>query len=80
MLGSCLALNVSYSGCCLWALSPTCINEGCYCDHMCHSLGDCCSDIADIGCHFVISSSPIPSNTFGKSISEADTKQKSKLN
>ena len=78
LLGSCLALNISYSGCCLWSLSPTCINDGCYCDHTCHTLGDCCSDIADIGCHSVLSSSPTPSNTLGKSISESDAIHKNK--
>ena len=49
--GSCLALNLNYSGCCVWSLSPTCWNYGCYCDQICHTAGDCCSDVADIGCH-----------------------------
>ena len=50
ILGSCKALNLSYSGCCLTALSPNCKNKDCYCDFMCYSNKDCCSDIADIDC------------------------------
>ena len=70
VLGSCLALNLSYSGCCHSLLSPTCSNNGCSCDQECHILNDCCSDIADIGCHPASSSSPrvspTPSDTLGK--------------
>ena len=59
ILGSCLALNLNYSGCCVMALSPACDNNGCYCDHACHLWNDCFSDIADIGCHHpAYSSSP----------------------
>ena len=51
ILGSCLALNLSYSGCCIFFLSPPCSNNGCFCDQDCYNAKDCCSDIADIGCH-----------------------------
>ena len=51
ILGSCKALNLTYSGCCLTLLSPNCKNEDCYCDSLCHSNKDCCSDITDIGCN-----------------------------
>ena len=50
-LGSCLSLNLNYSGCCDYSQTSTCSNNGCYCDQSCHSFGDCCSDIASIGCH-----------------------------
>ena len=63
ILGSCLALNLNYSGCCLWFLSPPCMNKGCFCDQICHNTNDCCSDIADIGCHSVSTSSSIVSPT-----------------
>ena len=70
ILGSCLALNLSYSGCCVMHLSPPCNNNGCYCDQNCYNINDCCSDIADIGCHPDSSSSPTvlltSSNTLGK--------------
>ena len=69
ILGSCLALNLSYSGCCIMFLSPPCSNNGCYCDQNCHNLNDCCSDIADIGCHPAFSApivSPTPTDTPGK--------------
>ena len=46
-----MALNLNYSGCCVPSLSQTCWNYGCYCDQICHTVGDCCSDVADIGCH-----------------------------
>ena len=59
ILGSCLALNLSYSGCCAYSLSPSCSNNGCYCDQICHSNKDCCNDIADIGCLPASSSSPM---------------------
>ena len=69
-LGSCLALNLKYSGCCVWSLSPPCSNNGCYCDRSCHNYNDCCSDIANIGCLPAYSSSPMvsptPNNTLGK--------------
>ena len=62
ILGSCLALNLNYSGCCIISQSSTCYVNGCFCDQTCHSWDDCCSDIADIGCHPVSSSpTPIPS-------------------
>ena len=59
ILGSCWALNRSYTGCCVWSLSPSCSNNGCYCDQTCHNANDCCIDVADIGCHPANSSSPI---------------------
>ena len=63
ILGSCLALNLSYSGCCRRSLSQDCSNNGCYCDQSCHSLNDCCNDVVDIGCHPASSSSPTTSPT-----------------
>ena len=57
ILGSCLALNLGYSGCCDWSLSPVCSNKGCSCDKYCHKWNDCCSDIANISCY------PIPTST-----------------
>ena len=63
MLGSCLALNLSYSGCCTMSMSPPCSNKDCYCDQNCYNANDCCSDIADIGCYPVSSASPIVSPT-----------------
>ena len=71
MLGSCLALNLSYSGCCVSSLSPTCSNNGCYCDYVCHNYGDCCSDIVNIGCHPALTSSTTAlTNTLGKTTLE----------
>ena len=26
-------------------------SASCYCDHICYVIGDCCSDVADIGCY-----------------------------
>ena len=63
ILGSCLALNLNYSGCCQFSLSPPCTNNGCYCDQMCYTFNDCCNDIADIGCHPASFNSPIVSHT-----------------
>ena len=63
VLGSCLALNLSYSGCCVTSPSQPCIDNGCFCDHSCHYWNDCCSDIADIGCHSASTSSSIVSHT-----------------
>ena len=63
VLGSCLALNLNYSGCCVFSLSPPCNSNGCYCDQNCYIGNDCCSDIADIGCHPL---SPTPTDTLGK--------------
>ena len=76
MLGSCLALNLSYSGCCILNLSPPCSNNGCYCDRNCHIWNDCCYDVADIGCYPTSPSSPTvsptPTNAFGKTKLEAN--------
>ena len=69
ILGSCLALNLSSSGCCVLFLTPPCENNGCYCDQICHMYNDCCSDIGDIGCHPASSTpivSPTPTVTLGK--------------
>ena len=75
ILGSCLALNLSYSGYCVLSLSPPCSNNGCDCDQNCYIWNDCCNDIADIGCHPASSSSPTVSHTstdtLGNSKSEA---------
>ena len=76
LLGSCLRLNLGYSGCCVTSLSPTCYNKGCYCDQVCYVFKDCCNDIADIGCYRTSPSSPtvspIPTNTLSKTKLEAD--------
>ena len=73
-LGSCLALKLSYSGCCVFSISPSCSNNGCYCDENCYIFNDCCNDIANIGCHSASSSSSTvslsPINTLGKTKSE----------
>ena len=67
-----MALNLNYSGCCVKSQSPSCDSNGCKCDQQCHILNDCCSDIADIGCHPASSSSPIvssiPTDTLSKTI------------
>ena len=63
ILGSCLALNLSYSGCCVTSLSQICSNNGCYCHQDCYNSNNCCSDIADISCHPASSSSPTVSPT-----------------
>ena len=47
--GSCV--EKGFQGCCTFncqVYSPTGI---CYCDEICHSVGDCCSDILDIDCY-----------------------------
>ena len=68
-IGSCQALNLNYSGCCVFSLLQPCFINDCYCDQTCHYVGDCCYDIADIGC-FPPSPTPIPTNTPGKTKSE----------
>ena len=50
ILGSCLALNLSYSGFCDWSKTCVCFNIDCSCDKYCHKWNDCCSDIDDISC------------------------------
>ena len=60
ILGSCLALNLNYSGCCKTSLSHLCSDKGCYCDEQCHKWNDCCSDIANISCYATHSFSPTP--------------------
>ena len=73
ILGSCVALNLRYFGCCVYGITKDCSINGCYCDQKCHDMSDCCSDIDDIGCHPPTSSSPIvlptPTDT-GKTKSE----------
>ena len=59
-LGSCVALNLSYSGCCNFRLSPPCSINGCFCDDICHTSNDCCNDKDDIECHPATSFSPTP--------------------
>ena len=67
ILGSCLALNLNYSGCCKWFLSE-CSHKGCNCDEYCYKWNDCCSDIADIGCYPISTffPSPTPKDKLGK--------------
>ena len=75
LLGSCLALNLSYSGCCVRSRTKICSNNGCHCHQDCHIFKTCCSDIADIGCYPASSFSPtfLPTttDTLGKTKSEA---------
>ena len=70
ILGSCLALNLSYSGCCIMSPSQNCNNKGCYCHQNCLISYNCCSDITDIGCYPALSSfptvSPTPTDKKGK--------------
>ena len=70
ILGSCVALNLKYSGCCDYYQSPPCSSNGCYCDRRCFTANDCCKDIADIGCYPASLSSsivsPTPTDTPGK--------------
>uniref|UniRef100_A0A1X7VE53 Fibronectin type-III domain-containing protein n=1 Tax=Amphimedon queenslandica TaxID=400682 RepID=A0A1X7VE53_AMPQE len=53
--GSCVA---KYPTCCQPSANNTCLGypSNCYCDAQCHNYGDCCDDIADIGCDSVQSS------------------------
>ena len=51
------------------SLSPTCHNYGCYCDQVCHIFRDCCSDIANIGCH-PTTPTPTPTDAFGREKTE----------
>ena len=66
-----MALNLTYSGCCVSSLSPTCSINGCWCDQICHVFQDCCSDVNDIGCYSVTSSST--SSTPTSSITSSET-------
>lgn len=50
-IGSCKAAG--YEGCCDPKQGAICWGSGgdtCYCDELCYSYGDCCHDVADIGC------------------------------
>ena len=53
--GSCV--DDGFSGCCNPNEHPTCKAQAledetsCYCDQVCYNYGDCCPDIADIGCY-----------------------------
>ena len=72
-----MALNHSY-GCCDYFTMPPCLNIDCYCDQKCHSVNDCCSDIADIGCHpnsSIPTVSPNSTITLGKTKSEPNAMQ-----
>ena len=60
ILGSCKALNLRDSGCCVTTQTQNCISIDCHCDQNCHSNNDCCNDIDDIGCYPV----PYPSLMF----------------
>ena len=62
ILGSCLALNLNYLGCCVRSKTKNCSNNGCYCHQDCHNFNNCCNDIADIGCYPASSSSPTASS------------------
>ena len=47
---SCVAAN--YSGCCTGSsCQGTGGDSSCYCDSLCYFVGDCCTDIASIGCY-----------------------------
>ena len=70
-----MALNLTYSGCCVSSLSPTCSINGCWCDQVCHVFQDCCSDVTDIGCYPVTSSST--SSTPTSSMSSLTTSETS---
>lgn len=48
--GSCLSLNLNYTGCCKDTTSQTCVSHYCYCDSSCYLYDDCCYDIASISC------------------------------
>lgn len=48
--GSCLSLNLKYSGCCKITPFQSCISHTCYCDFSCYLYDDCCDDITSIGC------------------------------
>ena len=45
--GPCAALGLD--GCCM-EFSCLGVGGGCYCDQVCHELGDCCDDIEEIQC------------------------------
>ena len=68
-----MALNLNYSGCCDWSRTACVTNKNCHCDITCFQLNDCCSDIADIGCHpgsLSPTDSPSRTDTMGKTKSE----------
>ena len=46
--GSCAALGLD--GCCMEGNCLGVGGEDCYCDQVCHDLGDCCDDIEEIQC------------------------------
>ena len=74
ILGSCLALNLSYSGCCVRSKTQICSNNGCYCHQDCHIFNSCCNDIANIGCHRTSSLSPTVSSTLTDTLSKNNQK------
>ena len=63
ILGSCLALNLNYSGCCDRSISRNCGNNGCYCHQDCYLWNNCCHDIANISCYPSSSPSPMVTST-----------------
>lgn len=46
--GSCV--NANFTGCCTSGTGCQGAGGLCYCDLLCYSIGDCCSDIAQAGC------------------------------
>ena len=46
--GSCRSAN--FTSCCQTGSGCQGFNGSCYCDLLCYSIGDCCSDIAEAGC------------------------------
>ena len=58
-----MALNLTYSGCCVSSLSPSCSINGCWCDQICHVYQDCCSDVTYIGCYPVTNTSTSSTHT-----------------
>ena len=52
--GSCVIRG--FSGCCIDFDFDSCVGgcstngRVCYCDQVCHQIGDCCPDVLEIGC------------------------------
>uniref|UniRef100_A0A1X7U1B7 Deleted in malignant brain tumors 1 protein n=1 Tax=Amphimedon queenslandica TaxID=400682 RepID=A0A1X7U1B7_AMPQE len=65
-LGSCGLAG--FTECCNTSVAPNCFGEtqNCYCDYTCYEFGDCCDDIADIGCTVV---GPTPTPNAGSCVS-----------
>ena len=47
-IGSCVAQG--FTGCCTSSCVVSAGGSTCYCDQLCFSFGDCCSDIEEAGC------------------------------